>query len=166
MVIYRQARLDDTAKLCKFTDFWLAGRGMRVNAPGAVDDYFLSPSQHRKYITKYYTLLALEGQSIVGWAVLEPSRTLIALLVAGNRRCRGIGKAMMLRLQPDVVRSKSNQSSGDPKSFYLHLGFELKSSERSRSRLDISVVRPERPKTIDVFRSATPWLKNPPEAGF
>lgn len=77
-----------------------------MNAPGAVDDYFITPSQHRKYIKRYFTLLAVEDLEIVGWDVLEKSRNLIALLVAGDKRGQGIGKEMKLRPDKNVVTSK------------------------------------------------------------
>lgn len=151
MIIYRQAVVDDLKAISRFTDFWLSGRGKRVNAPGAVDDYFISPSQHKKYICKYRTFLCLDELEIIAWAVVEPSGTLISLLVAGNRRGEGIGRAVIELLSPKLVRSKSNQSSGNPRPFYEKMGYKLLRRETSRSRLDIDQVRPKRPRIIDVF---------------
>jgi len=151
MLNYREATLDDLKGVSRFTDFWLSGRGKRVKASGAVDDCFISPSQHRKYICKYRTFLCLDDAALIGWAVVEPSGTMIHLLVAGNRRGEGIGKSMMGMLCPLCVRSKNDQSSGNPIGFYEKLGFHLLRSERSRSRLDIDEVNPKRTRNIDIL---------------
>lgn len=151
MLIFRDATIDDLKAVSRFTDFWLSGRGKRVNAPGAVDDCFISPSQHKKYICKYLTFLCLRSHEIIGWAVVEPFGTMIHLLVDGEYRGKGIGKSMVLILQPKFVRSKSDQSSGNPIGFYEKLGYRKVATEQSRSRLDIDVVRPQRKPNIDVL---------------
>lgn len=151
MLIYRQAIESDIPDICRFTDYWLAGRGLKDNAPGAVNDYFVSPSQHKKYVTKYLTYLCLEDGAILAWSVMETSRTLIHLLVAGNRRCLGIGKRMVSLLRPKVVRCKTDQSSGNPGPFYEKLGYKQVELVRSESRLDINRLRPNRGKNIAVY---------------
>lgn len=152
MFEYRIATLDDLKEVSRFTDFWLSGRGKRVKAPGAVDDCFVSPSQHRKYVCKYRTFLCLEELEIIGWAVVEPSDTLIHLLIAGNYRGQGIGRRMMDLLSPKFVRSKSNQSSGDPIGFYENLGYTKVCSVQSWSRLDIDKIKPSRKPNIDILQ--------------
>lgn len=152
MYFYRDATLDDLKDVSRFTDFWLSGRGKRVKAFGAVDDCFISPSQHKKYICRYRTFLCLSELEVIGWAVIEPSGTMIHLLVAGNHRGRGIGRKMMRILSPKLVRSKSNQSTGDPIGFYKRLGYRKVATEQSRSRLDIDVIRPKRKANIDVLQ--------------
>jgi len=151
-MIYRDATLDDLKEVSRFTDFWLSGRGKRVKAPGAVDDCFISPSQHRKYIVKYRTVLCFDDLEIIGWAVVEPSSTLIHLLVHGSYRCLGIGEKLVQICAPKFVRSKSDQSSGNPIGFYTRLGFKKVRSIQSRSRLDIDVIKPNRKPNIDILR--------------
>ena len=151
MVLYRDATLDDLKDVSRFTDFWLSGRGKRVKAFGAVDDCFISHSQHKKYICKYRTLICLEDLELVGWAVVEPSDTLINMLVAGNYRGQGIGRQMMCLLSPKFVRSKLDQSSGNPTGFYEKLGYTKVKTVKSRSRLDIDIIRPKRKPNIDVL---------------
>lgn len=151
MINYRDAAIDDLGDVSSFTDFWLSGRGKRLGIPGAVDDCFISPSQHKKYICKYRTFLCHDEFKLIGWAVVEPSNTLIHMLVAGNYRNVGIGKSMMLILKPKVVRSKSDQSSGNPITFYEKLGYHKIGVEQSRSRLDIDSIRPSRKKNIDIL---------------
>ncbi len=151
MLIYRNAAIDDLKVVSRFTDYWLSGRGKRLGISGAVDDCFISPSQHKKYICKYRTFLCIGADEIVAWAVVEPSSTLIHLLVAGPWRGFEIGRQMLYLLNPKYVRSKSDQSSGNPRSFYEKLGYQLVRTEKSRSRLDIDVVRPNRKANIDVL---------------
>lgn len=146
------ADVGDLEAICKFTDWWLAGRGKAKGVTGAVNDYFISPSQHLKYIDKYKTLLVKDGAEIICWAVLEPDSTLIHLLVAEPYRGRGIGQKVMKLLSPKVVRSKSNQSTGNPIGFYEKLGYRLVERKQSRARLDIDNIRPERNKIIDVLK--------------
>ena len=123
MLNYREATEDDSKALRRFTDFWLSGRGKRVKAAGAVDDCFISPSQHKKYICKYRTFLCIDALEIICWAVVEPSGTLIHLLVHGNYRRKGFGRFVVQILSPRYVRSKLDQSSGNPISFYEKLGY-------------------------------------------
>jgi len=150
-VLIRKAVLRDLHKVCHFTDFWLSGRGKRIGVPGAVDDVFISPSQHIKYIQKYHTFLATSDCSLLGWAVIQKDGSLIHLLVAGNFRGLGIGRKIIETLRPKLVRSKSNQSSGDPAKFYEKLGYVKTDTVKSRSRLDIDKIKPNREKIIDIF---------------
>lgn len=151
MLTFRQAVLDDVKDLCKFTDWWLSGRGKAKGAAGAVNDCFISPGQHRKYILKYQTWICLDAEKIIGWAVVEPSNTMIHILVHGNYRSKGIGTMLIVFLSPRFVRSKSDQSSGNPIGFYAKLGYRKVKRVRSRSRLDIDVICPSRNPNIDVL---------------
>lgn len=151
----RKATLDDLQVLRKFTDFWLAGRGLRVNAPGAVDDCFISPSQHRKYITKYQTWILGTGAEIVGWAVVQHDGSLIHFLIAGSHRGRGIGTTFLEEISPETIHSKSNQSSGDPGKFYESRGYVKTGSVKSKSRLDIDKIRPNRKPIIDIYQKVS-----------
>lgn len=151
MIIYRKARIDDLGAIGHFTDWWISGRGKAKGVVGAVNDCFITRKQHQKYVEKYETLLAFRGAAIVGWAVLEPSGVLIHLLVAGHRRGQGIGKAMMLILRPKVIRSKSDQSTGDPIRFYEKLGYRRLRSETSKARFDFARFDSSKAMNIDVF---------------
>ncbi len=151
MMIYRLATLKDLDPICRFVDFWLSGRGKAQGYSGAVNDYFISKGQQKKYIKKYTTWICMDGPDLIAWAVLEPSGTMISLLVAGSRRGEGIGKAMMSSIKPQFIRSKSDQSSGNPIGFYEKLGYRRRYRVKSRSRLDIDRVRPARKPNIDIL---------------
>ena len=151
MICYRPARIDDLDPISHFTDWWISGRGQARNVPGAVNDCFITKKQHTKYILKYDTLLAFRGVFVVGWAVKANNDTLIHLLVSGPYRGKGIGKAMVLILQPKFVRSKSDQSTGNPIGFYEKLGYTKLRSETGKARFDFDPFRSLKARNIDVF---------------
>jgi len=138
--------------ICRFTDFWLAGRGIKSGAPGAVNDYFISPSQHKKYITKYKTYIIVKKFNVIAWAVIQNDGSLIHLLIDGYWRDKGIGSQILKQLNPPKVHSKSNQSSGDPAAFYERCGYRKTGTVKSKSRLDIDKLRPDRKKIIDIYQ--------------
>lgn len=146
------ATLKDLKEICFFTDFWLAGRGLKKHAPGAVNDCFISPSQHTKYILRYKTYVIFRKDKIIAWAVIQLDGSLIHLLVSGYHRHEGIGSWIIQRLQPKIVHSKNDQSSGDPAEFYEKLGYTKTATVKSASRLDINKIRPDRKKNIDIYQ--------------
>jgi hypothetical protein len=113
----------DLKKICDFVDFWLAGRAKNLGIKNASNDYFVSPSQHKSYLRRYITLIALDGEKIVGWGVKEKSNTLIHLLIAADCRGFGVGGEMLRILNPDIIRSKTDQQTGDPGPFYEKNGY-------------------------------------------
>ena len=150
----KKATILDRSAICKFTDFWLSGRGLRIKAPGAVNDCFISPSQHTKYIERYSTHIIREGTELIAWAVIQNDGSLIHMLIAGSHRHRGIGSLFLKVLDPPKIHSKSDQSSGDPKEFYEKNGYTFLHSVKSQSRWDINKIRPNRKKNIDIFQRA------------
>ncbi len=151
MIVYRKARIDDLDVVSHFTDWWISGRGKAKGVVGAVNDCFITKPQHRKYIQKYETMLAFRGVFIVGWAVKGHNEVLIHLLISGPYRGKGIGKAMISILLPRVIRSKKDQSTGNPIGFYEKLGYKKVKSEQSKASFSIDKSRPLRPENIDVF---------------
>lgn len=138
----------------QFVDYWLSGRGTKVNAPGAVNDYFVSPSQHKKYIEKYDTYLLLINKQLIGWAVIQHNNTMIHFLIAGTHRGKGIGSFMLKYINPKSVHSKSDQSSGNPGPFYEKHGYKKVTTTQSNSRFDIDKIKPNRKKNIEVYEYA------------
>jgi len=129
MVSFRVAGLGDLVKIKEFVDFWLSGRGKRVNAPGVVNDYFVSEGQHRSYLRLYLVVLAFEDDRIVGWGVKTLKGVLLHLLVAGDHRSQGIGGELLRIIGPVSVRSKMDQSTGDPTPWYQKKGYVISGTE-------------------------------------
>ena len=151
MLVIRLANLLDLKNIVYFVDFWLAGRGIKHKAPGAVNDYFVSPSQHKRYIVKYKTWIVTLDDQIIGWGVIQNGDTLVHLLIAGTHRHFGYGTRLLKAMKPKKIHSKSNQSSGNPEPFYVKLGWKKTSTIKSRRRLDIDDINPDRLPIIDVF---------------
>ena len=66
--------------------------------------------------------------------------SLIHLLVHPDCRGHGIGKEILKKLNPQVIRSKSDQSTGDPTGFYLRNGYEITREEKVGRKENISIV--------------------------
>ena len=124
LIKYRRASMKDLQNIRKFVDFWLSGRAMNKGIKNAGNDYFVSIGQQKSYLKNCIVLLAHYKNKIVGWAVKERTNVLIHLLVAADCRGMGIGKEMMSQLKPDIIRSKSDQQTGDPAPFYEMLGYK------------------------------------------
>ncbi|GAH20000.1 unnamed protein product [marine sediment metagenome] len=122
-VEYRRARESDIPAITAFVDYWLAGRGLVDHTPGSAHDYFVPAGRHLKFVTKYTTIIALVENCIIGWSVKTHKDVLIHLLVAGTFRHRGIGTELLCRQNPESVRSKMDQTAGDPAQFYADRGY-------------------------------------------
>lgn len=122
-VQYRRANQSDIPAITAFVDYWLAGRGLVDGTPGSAHDYFVPAGRHLKFVTKYTTLIALVENCIIGWAVKTHLGVLIHLLVAGTWRHRGIGSELLKQQDPESIRSKMDQTAGDPAEFYADRGY-------------------------------------------
>ena len=139
VVEYRKAEIFDLERLAAFVDFWLTGGGVADGVPGAGHDFFVPVGRHEAYLAKYAVLLALYEGEIVGWAVKTKKGVLIHLLVAGTFRGNGIGGEMLRRMDPEVVRSKFDQSTGDPSGFYRKYGYVKVMGERLGKKKNIEL---------------------------
>jgi len=137
---YRNAKLSDLNEIVKFVDFWLSGRGLQQEIIGAVDDYFVPRQRHIHFIKHYVVLLALRNSSIIGWAVKQTDDTLIHLLIANKFRGKGIGTDMLRILNPKQVRSKSDQTTGDPIDFYISRGYKKKLTNKIGKNKNIDLL--------------------------
>lgn len=138
-VEYRRADMSDLTTIVAFVDYWLTGGGKAVGIPGAGHDFFVPAGRHEKYLAKYAVLLAMYGGEIVGWAVKTQKGVLIHLLIAATFRGQGIGSELLRRLHPDAVRSKFDQSSGDPSGFYHKHGYVKAGGGRVGKKKNIEI---------------------------
>jgi GNAT superfamily N-acetyltransferase len=115
---------EDFENVRLFVDKWLSGHGPAIEREGGGNDYFVSKQQHRDYFKSQHVYIALDGKKIIGWGVKEKTNILIHLLIDANYRGKGIGQKMMKIINPMIVRSKSDQSTGDPKKFYEKLSYK------------------------------------------
>ncbi|GAH11727.1 unnamed protein product, partial [marine sediment metagenome] len=119
----RKANEADVPAIIAFVDFWLKGQGLPAKIPGSAHDYFVPAGRHPKFVTKYTTIIALIGNCIIGWSVKTHKGVLIHLLVAGTFRHQGIGSELLALQDPETIRSKMDQSAGDPAEFYANSGY-------------------------------------------
>ncbi len=129
-VEYRKVDMADLPAIISFVDYWLSGGGKIDKIPGAGHDYFVRGGQQKAYLEKYSVMLATIAGEIVGWAVKTHKGVLIHLLVAASFQGCGIGSEMLRRMNPATVRSKSDQSTGDPAGFYRKHGYVSTSFEK------------------------------------
>lgn len=147
----RTATLNDLPAIRTFVDFWISGRGTALNTPGATNDYFVSPKQHEKYLKKYNVILLYDQDSLIGWLVIQRQNTLIHLLIAGTHRHLGFGTRLLAHFKPHRIRSKSNQSSGDPRAFYERNGYTRVDSVQPVHTFNKTQLNPNRSPIIDIF---------------
>lgn len=133
-VTYRPATFNDIPNIVFFVDFWLKGVGKRLGVEGAGDDFFVSRQRHLEYLKYKTVFLAIDGTEIIGWAVKGQNDCLIHLLVAAPYRKQGVGSALLKLLNPSTVRSKTDESTGDPIQFYLKHGFTLVASKQGKNQ--------------------------------
>ena len=138
-VEYCKADESDLPALQAFVDFWLSGGGIADGVPGSGHDFFVPMGRHEAYLKKYSVLLAKYKSEIVGWAVKTKKGVLIHLLVSGTFRGQGIGSELLQRMKPDVVRSKFDQSTGDPGPFYAKHGFHRQAGPRLGKKQNIDI---------------------------
>ena len=137
---FRQAVPDDVPEIIKFVDFWLTGGAKARGVRGGSHDCLIPPSQHRDYLRKYHVLLALDNGKLIGWAVMSKTKRLFHLLVAGDYRGKGIGETFLRTLNPEIVRSKTDQGTGDPTDWYIHQGYVPEPGPLQGRRQNIQVL--------------------------
>jgi GNAT superfamily N-acetyltransferase len=139
-VLYRTANPDDLNTICSFTDYWLAGKAYSQGIVGAGHDFFIPKSRHQDYLRKYTTVLAFLQSQVIGWAVRQRDGSLIHLLVSADHRGQGIGKQLLKMLDPTIIRSKSDQSTGDPLKFYMKAGYKKTSDVKIGKHKNIDLL--------------------------
>ncbi len=126
---YRLAVLSDLEPIIKFVDRLLAGK-----------DFFCPRGQHLGYF-KYKTIVVtLDDEKLIGWAVRQKNGSLIHLLVDTDYRGMGIGTHLLKILDPLFIRSKFDQSTGDPFPFYEKHGYHKTSDERIGKHKNIDLL--------------------------
>jgi len=133
-ITYRPATLDDLQPIRQFVDFWLSGGAKRLGIPGGGADYFVPTGQQIGYLQYKITYLAIDQNKIIGWAVKSQNDTLIHLLVDASYRGKAVGSTLLKILNPTFVRSKSDQSTGNPLKFYLKAGYQVTESATGKHK--------------------------------
>lgn len=134
LITYRPASGPDLPDICKFVDFWLSGGAKKLHIPGAGKDFFVPKGQQIAYLKYKTTYIATVEDEIVGWGVKSKNKTLIHMLVTPEYRGKGVGGRLLKILDPEFIRSKSDQSTGDPKKFYEKHGYEVTEARQGKHK--------------------------------
>lgn len=142
-VKYRRAQYIDVPDIANFTDFWLKGKAKQDGFTLAGNDYFVPIGRHRDFIRKYIVYLATTGGAIIGWSVVTNKGVLIHLLIASTCRGQGIGKQLVRLSNPILIRSKTDQSTGNPDQFYKKIGYSKTEDRLIGKKKNISILSKE-----------------------
>jgi len=137
-ITYRPASGDDLEDIRAFVDFWLSGGAKRLGIPGGGRDYFVPKGQQISYLKYKTTYIATFNEKIIGWTVKSKNMTMIHLLISGEYRSKGIGGHLLNILNPTFIRSKADQSTGNPLTFYQKHGFKvIEAAQGKHKNIDI-----------------------------
>lgn len=117
----RRAEINDIPRILGFVDIYLR-RDWLLRRP-----YLVEKIKHK------VSYIAEENEKIVAWATCDKGR-LYNLLIHPAYRGFGIGAHFIKFLNPSIIRSKSDQSTGDPTKFYEKLGYKIISQKEGRKR--------------------------------
>lgn len=134
---YRKVKKIDFDKVTKFVDKWLSGRAIKE---GGGNDYFVSYNQHKSYFKNCHVWIIIDKNEIIGWGVKEKSNILIHLLISAKYRGLGLGAKLLKIMNPDIIRSKSDQMTGDPKDFYIKMGYKTVFKNKTGKKKNIDLL--------------------------
>jgi N-acetylglutamate synthase-like GNAT family acetyltransferase len=118
----RKARIVDLNRIRKYLDIYLR------------KDWFDTPKRLYSFIDQDFCWIAEEEGKIIGFAVMTNKGVMIRLLIHPFYRGKGIGQQMMKKIRPPIIRSKTDQSTGDPTGFYEKLGYKKIGSKVGRKK--------------------------------
>jgi GNAT superfamily N-acetyltransferase len=131
-ITYRQAEPADLPAIVNFTDHYLSAHAPDKSLRPPHTDAFITRRQHADKIKYATVLLAFDNQTLVAWAIKGKNGSLFNILTHPNYRHHGIATAMIKRLHPAIIRSKTDQSTGDPTPFYESLGYHVTATAQGK----------------------------------
>jgi len=125
----RRAWPDDEPMISRFVDSALPK-----------SDFFVQHGKHKSYIQRYKVFIAELFGQVIGWSVIDRQNKLIHLLVHPDYRRHGIGTELLKVSAPKIIRSKSDQSTGNPINWYQKHGYTLLAKSTGKNRnIDILI---------------------------
>ncbi len=124
-LIYREMTEADIPKLMAFADIFLRSDVLLL----------------RTYITHNLrdghakVWIVFDDQKLIGFAfVFKSTNSLNNLYVHPKYRGKQIGTNLIQFLKPKIVRSKVDQTTGDPSGFYKKIGYEIVAERQGKKR--------------------------------
>ena len=110
-MVIRRAEIKDQFIISKYLDQYLR------------KDWFETRQRLRGFLITQRCHVAFDGNKLIGFSVTERNDVMIRLLIIPTYRGLGIGAMMLKESNPQIIRSKTDQSTGDPSSFYEKHGY-------------------------------------------
>jgi len=134
-LIYRKMIETDIPKVLAFVDIFLR------------KSWFV----RRKYCFDHMneSWVVLDVDKLVGWIFIggkKVEKTLYNLIVHPKYRGRGIGRILIEKLKPKIIRSKTDQVTGDPTKFYKKMRYEVTEMKQGRKK-KINIMKRLEPKS-------------------
>ena len=134
-LIYRKMIETDIPKVLAFVDIFLR------------KSWFV----RRKYCFDHMneSWVVLDGEKLVGWIFIggeKVEKTLYNLIIHPKYRGRNIGGTLIEKLKPKIIRSKTDQATGDPTEFYKKMGYEVTEMKQGRKK-KINIMRKSESKS-------------------
>lgn len=134
-ITIRAATMEDVDAIASFLDKHLR-KDWFMPMPRVIDT--LSSGHSRCF-------LAVDDNALVGIALAGGKRpTLYNLLIHPDYRSRGIGKRLVLTVDPQRIRVKTNMITGDPSEFYRKLGYRAYYRDARRNHITIYGRQPKK----------------------
>ena len=97
-------------------------------------DWFETKARLCVFLKKETCHVAFDGDKLIGFSVTQRNGIMIRLLIIPDYRGCGIGAMMLKESNPQIIRSKTDQSTGDPSAFYRKHGFTERGPKVGRKK--------------------------------
>ena len=121
-VVIRKAEIKDQYAITKYLDKYLRR------------DWFETKKRLLTFLKIYNCHLAYDGDKLIGFSVVQNNGLMIRLLIIPEYRGMGIGGMMLQESKPQIIRSKTDQSTGDPSAFYEKYGYVAQGKKIGRKK--------------------------------
>lgn len=86
-------------------------------------DWFDTKKRLLNFLKYYFCWNAYDNGVLIAMAVIQSNGVMIRLLVNPKYRGKRIGAEIVKKSNPQIIRCKTDQSSGDPTGFYEKMGY-------------------------------------------
>jgi len=121
-VAIRRAEIRDQYAISKYLDKYLR------------KDWFETKEHLYNFLRKETCHVAFDGDKLIGFSVTQRNGIMVRLLIIPDYRGCGIGAMMLKESNPQIIRSKTDQSTGDPSAFYRKHGFTERGPKVGRKK--------------------------------
>jgi len=110
-VVIRKAEIKDQYAITKYLDKYLRR------------DWFETRKRLLTFLKFYNCHVAFDKDKLIGFSVVQKNGLMIRLLIIPEYRGMGVGGRMLRESKPQIIRCKTDQSTGDPSAFYEKHGY-------------------------------------------